>query len=105
MELGEVVNKTGGEVNIVDPMKITKEFNNILANPIIATKVVSKVVLHSGLYVRVQGTDKESVHTVEMGNVTADAELTFEYGVKKKEYIEGKGIVALIGSENSLLNN
>jgi len=31
------------------------------------------------------------VHTVEMGNVTADAELTFEYGVKKKEYIEGKG--------------
>jgi len=42
-------------------------------------------------YVRVQGADKESVYTVEMGNVTADAELTFEYGVKKKEYIEGKG--------------
>ena len=42
-------------------------------------------------YVRVQGTDKESVHTVEMGNVTADAELTFEYGVKQKENIEEKG--------------
>ena len=33
---------------------------------------------------------KESVHKFEMGNVTADTKLTFEYGVKKKA-IKKKG--------------
>jgi len=42
-------------------------------------------------YVRVQGPVRESLHTVEMGNVTADAELTFEYGKKKRKSIKGKG--------------
>lgn len=38
-----------------------------------------------------QGPVRESLHTVEMGNVTADAELTFEYGVKKRTSVKGKG--------------
>ena len=33
---------------------------------------------------------KESAHKFEMGNVTAETELTFEYGVKKKA-IKKKG--------------
>ena len=95
----------------MDPLKITAEFNNILANPVIATRVVSKVVLHTDLYVyydhrcnqhhnllkpllryiRLQGSVvKESVHKFEMGSVTADTELTFEYGVKKNA-IKKKG--------------
>lgn len=39
------------QVNIVDPLKLTEEFGNILANPIIATRVVATFIIHKGLYV------------------------------------------------------
>ncbi len=37
------------QVTTVDPLNITKEFTSILANPIIATNVRAKIVLHSEL--------------------------------------------------------
>lgn len=37
------------QVNIVDPQNIATEFSNILANPIIATNVVTKIILHKDL--------------------------------------------------------
>ena len=39
VELGQVADVTGGQVNIVDPFKLTEEFGNILTDPIIATNV------------------------------------------------------------------
>ena len=36
-------------MTMVDPMTVTEEFGSILTNPVIATDVVSKVVLHQGL--------------------------------------------------------
>ena len=37
------------QVTIVDPLNITKEFSSILANPVIATDVMTKIILHSDL--------------------------------------------------------
>ena len=39
VELGEVADVTEGQVNIVDPLRLTKEFGTVLADPIIATNV------------------------------------------------------------------
>jgi len=36
-------------VNTVDPLKITDEFSNILATPVIATDVGAKIVMHRDL--------------------------------------------------------
>jgi hypothetical protein len=36
-------------VTIVDPLNITKEFSTILANPVIATDVTTKIILHRDL--------------------------------------------------------
>jgi len=40
---------TGGNVERVDPVSLTKNFANILSQPIIASNVVAKVKLHKGL--------------------------------------------------------
>ena len=39
VELGKVADVTGGQVNIVDPLKLTQEFGTILSDPVIATNV------------------------------------------------------------------
>ena len=39
------------QVNIVDPLKLTEEFGNILANPVIASCVEATFIVHKGLYV------------------------------------------------------
>jgi hypothetical protein len=49
VELGQVADKTGGQVTIVDPLNITTEFSTILANPVIATDVTTKIILHRDL--------------------------------------------------------
>jgi hypothetical protein len=83
MELGQVADKTGGEVTVVDPLNIMSEFSNILANPVIATDVTTKIILHRDLYFRTEES-KESVLVIPVGSVTAQTELTYEYGVRKK---------------------
>eukprot|EP00118_Oscarella_pearsei_P025546 m.308356 g.308356 ORF g.308356 m.308356 type:complete len:751 (+) comp43845_c0_seq1:107-2359(+) len=80
-ELGQVADKTGGQVSIVDPLKLTQEFGNMLANPIIATGVSATLILHSGLYFRNEETQGSQL-TQQIGNVTADTEITFEFGVR-----------------------
>ena len=37
---------TGGNVDRVNPIKLTQNFGNILAMPVIATNVITKVKLH-----------------------------------------------------------
>ncbi|XP_064628238.1 circularly permutated Ras protein 1-like [Lineus longissimus] len=81
VELGKIADITEGQVNIVDPLKLTEEFGNIIANPVIATNVKATLVLHKGLYVRYEETN-ESCVSKEIGNVTADREITFEFGVR-----------------------
>ncbi|CAC5385248.1 unnamed protein product [Mytilus coruscus] len=81
VHLGKLADTTGGQVNIVDPLKLTQEFSTILADRIIATNVVATFLLHKQLFV--QEDDKaESKVVRKIGNVTADTEITFEYGIR-----------------------
>lgn len=50
--LSKLAELTGGNVERVDPVKLTQNFANILAQPIIASQVVAKVKLHKGLCFR-----------------------------------------------------
>ncbi|XP_065898859.1 circularly permutated Ras protein 1-like [Dysidea avara] len=88
VELGQVASQTGGQVTIVDPLTLTQQFSTILANPIIATNVVTRLILHSGLYFRHEDYQNASCVTIQVGNVTADTELTYEYGVRTKKHKE-----------------
>lgn len=82
VELGRVASQTGGQVNTVDPLKLTQEFGNILADPVIATRVVATFLVHKGLYIR-NDTSKSSRAVKEVGNVSKGSEITFEYGVRR----------------------
>ncbi len=48
VELGKVADAAGGQVNIVDPLKLTQEFGTILSDPIIATNVKATFLTHAG---------------------------------------------------------
>ena len=81
VHLGKLADTTGGQVNIVDPLKLTQEFSTILADRIIATNVVATFLLHKQLFV--QNEDKQESKIVrQIGNVTASTEITFEYGIR-----------------------
>lgn len=78
---------TGGNVERVDPVSLTKNFANILSQPIIASNVCAKIKLHKGLQFRNEdptllSADK-SLLVRDVGNVTMDTEITFEYTLKK----------------------
>lgn len=79
---------TGGEVERVNPVELTNNFANILSQPIIASNVVAKVKIHKGLTFRNEdpnnlSKDDSSLMTRDIGNVTADTEITFEYTMKR----------------------
>jgi hypothetical protein len=78
---------TGGEVQRVDPISLTKNFANILQLPIIATNVVAKIKLHKGLQFRNENTanlsEDMSLLIKDLGNVTEETEITIEYTLKK----------------------
>ncbi|XP_053396238.1 uncharacterized protein LOC123552632 [Mercenaria mercenaria] len=83
VEIGKMADKTGGQVNIVDPLKLTQEFSTILANKIIATNVVATFILHKELFFFYEESEESKV-VKTIGNVTADTEISFEYGVRTK---------------------
>lgn len=77
---------TGGNVERVDPVSLTKNFANILSQPIIASNVVAKVKLHKGLQFRNENpeflSEDKTMLVRDIGNVTMDTEITFEYTLK-----------------------
>ncbi|XP_061176776.1 circularly permutated Ras protein 1-like [Saccostrea echinata] len=81
VHLGKIADMTGGQVNIVDPLKLTQEFSTILADQIIATNVVATCHLHKRLFFYYEETEESKV-VRNVGNVTASTEVTFEYGVR-----------------------
>ena len=84
--------RTGGDVTRVEAAKLTENFANILKAPIIATNVKMKVILHKGLEFRNEEVEnlnaERNIFTKDMGNVTAESEVTFEYKVKEIEELE-----------------
>ena len=77
---------TGGNVERVNPVELTKNFANILSQPIIASNVLVKIKLHKGLQFRNEQVENlsedKSLLVREVGNVTEDTEMTFEYTLK-----------------------
>eukprot|EP00800_Vazella_pourtalesii_P017804 TRINITY_DN557_c0_g1_i11.p1 TRINITY_DN557_c0_g1~~TRINITY_DN557_c0_g1_i11.p1 ORF type:complete len:586 (+),score=162.83 TRINITY_DN557_c0_g1_i11:382-2139(+) len=88
LELGQVADKTNGEVERVNPVDLMDGFSSILAKPILATNVSIRLTLHSKLYLREPGQSDNSWVERNVGNVTEDSELTFEYGIRKSQKLE-----------------
>ena len=90
--LRTIPEKTGGEIQRVEADKLTENFANIMSAPIIATDVKMKVILHNGLEFKNEEEEQlnvfKNVLTKELGNVTSDSELTFEYKVKDIEELQ-----------------
>ena len=85
--LAKLAEITGGNVERVDPVSLTKNFANILSQPIIASNVIAKVKLHKGLQFRNENpinlSEDKALLTRDIGNVTMETEITFEYTLKK----------------------
>ena len=95
--LSRIAELTGGEVERVDPISLTKNFANILSKPIIASNVVAKVMLHKALQFRNVDpsllSQNMSLMVKDIGNVNEDTEHMFEYTLKKiSELIEMEDI-------------
>lgn len=84
--LSKIAELTGGQVERVNPTSLTQNFANILALPVIATNVVTKVKLHKGLEFRNEDpanlSEDKSIMVRQLGNVTEETEITFEYRLK-----------------------
>ncbi|KAJ3444325.1 hypothetical protein M0812_10178 [Anaeramoeba flamelloides] len=83
-QIGKLSNLTGGTIDIVKPTQLSTRFTNIMSNPVVATNVSVELLFHTSLYAfddddRKVGSRLEK----EVGNVTKDLELTFNYGVKE----------------------
>lgn len=109
--LGRVADRTNGSVSIVRPSELSQEFNTIIQNKTIATDVIAKLIVSKYLYIRDenleltefeanQKEDKDSLKLLnkgkkstlvkQIGNVNADTEINFEYGVKRLNKEEEK---------------
>lgn len=84
--LSKFIELTGGNIERVNPITLTKDFANILSLPVIATKVEAKVKLHKGLMFRnenvVDLSDDKTLLARSFGNVTEENVFTFEYTLK-----------------------
>ena len=84
--LSKLAEMTGGDVDRINPVELTKNFANFLAQPVIASNVVATVKLHKGLQFRNEAvqalSEDKSLLVREVGNVTEDTEITFEYTLK-----------------------
>lgn len=81
----------------VDPIQLTQNFANILQLPVVATNVVTKVKLHKGLEFRNEDvlnlSEDKTLMVRDLGNVTEETEITFEYRLKGlKELIKMEDI-------------
>jgi hypothetical protein len=81
-----------------DPLRVTQEFSSILSQPIIATNVGVKLILHKGLFVRSEDGEDEKEHskdsfvTRDVGNVTSESAFAFEFGVRPVEEAKALGV-------------
>jgi len=78
---------TGGEIQRVNMQDMGQNVDNILNLKVIATQVKLVVKLHKGLEFRNEDednlTDGNTVLKKDIGNVTQNSELTFEYKIKR----------------------
>jgi len=88
--IAKVSADTRGINHIVDPLKLTKSFNFILQNTIIATDVSATMFLNKALTFRHEKNviDNGFKAVREVGNVTAESTITFEYFPQDKQVLK-----------------
>jgi hypothetical protein len=79
---------TGGAVNVVNPLELTRQMRQIIDNPTVCMGVEMRGWLTSGLQWRnfeenlVRKRERDnSLVTWQYGNITAEADISFEFGV------------------------
>uniref|UniRef100_UPI00398F5C58 circularly permutated Ras protein 1-like n=1 Tax=Pristiophorus japonicus TaxID=55135 RepID=UPI00398F5C58 len=82
VELGKLADRTGGRVNIVNPINLPKEIQAALEDDIIATDAIVTFVVTEQIYFRYEEQAGNKL-VKRVGNVTKDTELTFEFGIKE----------------------
>jgi len=87
--IGRLADLTSGSLTRVDPNEITSQFANIMKQEVIATQVEVKLRLHQAMKFRNEAEEnlkeRASLYEKNVGNVTAQTELTFEYEVRPDE--------------------
>lgn len=90
--LSQIPEVTGGDVQRMKAEELTKNFGNVLNAELIATKVVMKVKIHEGIEFRNEDkavlSENNTLLTKELGNVTTDTVVTFEYRMKETDELE-----------------
>jgi len=81
--IAQIAAETRGYNDIVDPLKLTQNFNFILENEIIATDVSVSIFLHKGLQLK-----KDSKQEQFLGNVNKESTITYAYKIQNKELIK-----------------
>jgi hypothetical protein len=68
-------------------LNIRDEFASILEQQVIASNVEATLIVHRGLYIRDSDNPEEKLEKIKrnIGNVTKQTEVTFEFGVRNKE--------------------
>lgn len=74
-------------MNIVDLLNIRDEFATVLEQKVIATNVEATLVVHRGLYIRNPDNPEEKLDKIkrDVGNVTKQTEVSFEFGIRNKD--------------------
>ena len=88
--LSPIADLTGGSILRVNPMNLSNDFSNLIAEAIVATKVNIEVRLHKALkFYREEEQNyvnsNKNIIRREIGNVTRNSIMTFEYGIKSEE--------------------
>ncbi|EGR32285.1 type A Von Willebrand factor domain protein [Ichthyophthirius multifiliis] len=92
--LGQLADKTGGNVTRVDPENIHKDFANILEDEVVAFKASMKIYIKNIMKFRNLDEQNDilerngSVCIKQMGNVTLKTVQTFEYMSKSDEELQ-----------------
>jgi len=90
--LSPLTELSGGDMLRVDPLRLDKDFSEIVNDAVIATDVRVKVKLHNALQFRNEDAinliKEENSMQRDIGTVTSASEVTFEYTLKPKEELQ-----------------
>ncbi|XP_064603913.1 LOW QUALITY PROTEIN: circularly permutated Ras protein 1-like [Liolophura sinensis] len=90
--VGKVTVITKGTINIVSPLEMTRQIRQISQNPVVATAVDVRVLLHPSLVFEEKDSPKgNSTIIKEVGTACQDTDLTFKYGPKDRNRLEKQG--------------
>ncbi|XP_069481367.1 circularly permutated Ras protein 1-like [Ambystoma mexicanum] len=83
-EVGKLADRTGGRVEIVNPGSLSHELQSILEDDVMATNMTLQFYVAKDMYFRYEEQVGNKL-VREIGNVTKDAEITFEFGIKEAD--------------------